>query len=350
MGAEMASDGPELDTQLLDGFGFVCRPDCGLCCYASPRIARPELRELLAAAPEAQLVARGSDRFLAARPHGGACQFLTERRCGVHAARPSPCREFPVTVHVGERLQASLVLSCPGLDLRPLLADAPGAPARAFEGELAAVRRRIDASVQGRVDAAARRRRRLVRALEAEGLWMSEAEVRRRLRARAPLPGAEEFPVEDPPEVSEGWEQLPLFFDGRAGPVGISRAMGGWALHELSPMGGAAHELGVVPPPTRPPTTTEEGAAVLARYLDYWLDRDAFFGSVLLGSAEARLPVLTVAELELRAVGAQVLVRAEVRAKLRGLPSDPLSAAAIADGIRATDQDWLDRPTWGDRL
>ncbi len=341
---------PSLDLELLRGFGFVCRPDCGLCCYAEPRIERPELSQLLQIAPSAEIVGTGADRFLAARPHGGACQFLRDSRCSVHSARPSPCREFPVSVHLGERLQATLVLSCPGLDLAPLTGGDPPAGEGAFASELASVRHRLGPSTLPRIEAARRRRRRLVRELDRSGLWTSEEEVRSELLGHPPRPGPEDFPVEDPPDESEGWEHLPLFFDGRSGPVSISRALGGWAFHEMAAAGGSARALGVVPPPSQPPAADAGAMRLLDRYLDYWLRRDAFFGSVLIDAREAGAPVVDVARLELRAIGAQVLARAQVRVKLRGRPAEVLSAEAVKDGIRAVDQDWLDRPTWGDRL
>jgi hypothetical protein len=53
---------------------------------------------------------------------------------------------------------------------------------------------------------------------------------------------------------------------------------------------------------------------------------------------------------ELLAIGALVVSRASVRAKLAGRPGAPLSEGDIAAGVRATDQDRLDVATWGDRL
>ncbi len=55
-------------------------------------------------------------------------------------------------------------------------------------------------------------------------------------------------------------------------------------------------------------------------------------------------------EEELRRIGATVVSRALVRAKVSGGGINPLTSAEIADGIRATDQDLMDVPTWGDRL
>jgi len=53
---------------------------------------------------------------------------------------------------------------------------------------------------------------------------------------------------------------------------------------------------------------------------------------------------------DLHSIASDVLARASVRAKLRGDDGRQLGRADIELGIRATDQDWLDRPTWGSRL
>ena len=341
-----------LDVALVQGFSFACRPDCGLCCFASPRISPDEQHALRVVAPQATLVGRGRDRYLSARPDGGACQFLANLRCGVHAQRPAPCREFPITVHLGERLQASVVLSCPGLDLRRLTdsrSAAEGAVGLAVE--LASVERRIDRAALARREEALRRRRRIVRALDAEGLWRSEEEVRAELRSNLPLPGPGSFPVEDPPSTDDGLETLPLFFDHRPGPVAIAGGLGGWHLLELASTGGVARDLGIVPPPTAPPRLDDEATTLLRGYLDYWLARDALFGYVLrtLLEGPAGDVVDAVAD-ELSAIGALTLARASVRARLAGRPAEPLTERDVADGIRAVDADLLDRPSWGDRL
>lgn len=33
--------------------------------------------------------------FVASVPRGGACPFLRDRRCSIHAIRPSQCRTYP---------------------------------------------------------------------------------------------------------------------------------------------------------------------------------------------------------------------------------------------------------------
>lgn len=353
-GAVRGADGaPGLDFQLVRGFRFACRPDCGLCCYATPRVEPEERARLVRIVPEADFLERGSDQFIAARPDGGACQFLRENRCRIHEARPHPCREFPLTVHVGRRLQASLVLSCPGIDLAGLLGTSPSvdrSETSGLEPEWDALRERLGPATARRLSTVARRGRKVEKALAAEGRWQEDHEVRRVLGTRLPLPRSSDFPVEDPPSASDGLDRLPLFFDRRPGPLGIARGLGGWEVLEFSAAGGA-EPRGVLVPPERPPALDEGARRLLEAYIRYSLARDAFLASVHVDMLEGDGG--TVAEWgaeALRTLGATVLARAVVRSKLRGVAPVALSANDLENGIRATDQDWLDRPTWGERL
>lgn len=343
-----------LDLSLLRGFRYACRPECGLCCFTTPRVAPRESVLLLQIAPEAEFFHGEGGEYLASRPDGGACQFLTERRCAVHAARPHPCREFPVSVHLGVRAQASLVLSCPGIDLAALgvaRPDGQGEVSPDFHTELESVRGRLDVSAERRRQGAERRRRRVVRRLEAEGRWEPEEDVRACLRLDPPLPGEGDFPVEDPPTAEDGAELLPLFFDGRSGPVALAAGLGGWELRGVAAAGGVSAPLGVVPPPERPPEISEEATTLLRGYLRYWLERDCLFGWVHLRMLEKTAGTVTEwTRAELRAIGALTLARADVRARFDGAAVGELSAADILRGIRATDQDLLDRESWGERL
>jgi len=343
-----------VDLSALSGFSYSCRPDCGLCCYAEPLVRPPEKAGLLRIVPEAEFVRRGRYEFLRSHPDGGACRLLEAQRCVAHTARPSMCREFPLSAHVGLRVQVALVLSCPGVDLSPLR-DYGGpegrGPARGFETELAALRARLDGSVPRLLEAARRRHGRTVRALEAEGRWRSDDQVRRTLLNQLPVPLAEDFPVAGPPSAESGLASLPLFFDHRAGPVALARREAGWELVELRPTGGVRRSLGVVPPPDRPPSLTADGASTLSGYVRYWLERDLLFGVVHLamledprGSVEDRVAA------ELRRIAAETVSRAHVLAVLRRGGVDRLSEEDLRDGIRATDQDLLDRETWGTRL
>lgn len=343
-----------IDIASLAGFSYACRPGCGLCCYAEPLVAPAERPGLVRIVPEAELVSRGRHEFLRSRPDGGACQLLEGNRCRAHPVRPSMCREFPLTVHIGTRLQATVVLTCPGVDLSPLpgYRGPEGArPPRGFETELLALRGRIDRTVRARIDQSERRRRRIARALAAGGRWEEESEVRHRLRERIPVPSADDFPAEDPPSREDGLAHLPLVFDDRAGPVAFARGAGGWELLELRPTGGVERSLGTAPPPEGPPALSDEAAGTLAGYLRYWLERDALFGTVHLAMLEEPEGSVTdCAAAELRRIAALTVSRAHVLAAVRRGAVDRLSGDDLRDGIRATDQDLLDRPTWGTRL
>jgi hypothetical protein len=260
-----------------------------------------------------------------------------------------------LTVHVGDRLQATVVLSCPGVDLAPLR-DAASSEARGgttgFTEELIAVRERIDPGTSRRREEARRRRRKVARLLDAEGRWEEEVEVRLWLDGSASMPTDDDFPVEDPPPADEGLDRLPLFFDGRDAPVALAGGLGGWELLVLQPEGGVATSLGVFPPPDRAPRLEPRASELLEAYLAYWLRRDALFGTVHLEMLRQNdgAPVSEWVESELRSIGALVLSRADVRARRARGTVDRLTAADVADGIRATDQDLLDRESWGDRL
>ncbi|MCI4364551.1 MAG: YkgJ family cysteine cluster protein [Thermoplasmata archaeon] len=350
----MADPSLSLNTTLLRGFRYACWPECGLCCFAEPRVDATERAVLLQIAPETEFVDTSQGSFLRAGSNGGACQFLRNLRCSAHTARPHPCQEFPVHVHLGDRLQASLVLSCPGVALDVLSETTPFSARAAPEGfgdELAAVNRRLVPGVDRRLREAGRRKGRIVRQLDREGRWEEEEEVRDALRREVPLPLPEDFPVEAPPSAEDGLEFLPIFYDGRPGPVGLAEGLGGWEAVELRPSGGVERLLAAIPPPETPPELTPTAERLLVGYLRYYLERDALLASVLpqmLQSSEGTVTAWVAKEL--RTIGATVVSRALVRAKLSGAPSGPLRVGEIAEGIRATDQDRLDVPTWGDRL
>lgn len=343
-----------IDAALTAGFSYACRPECGLCCYAEPLVAPTEIDGLLRIAPEVRLTRRGPYQFVPSYPDGGACRLLRANRCRAHSARPSPCREFPLTAHIGTRVQVTVVLSCPGVDvsvLRGYGGPERAPPARGFDSELAALRSRVNAGVLRRLETAGRRRRRVERLLSARGRWSGEEEVRRRLRVGLPAPTPDDFPVDGPPSQREGLERLPLFFDGRAGPVALASRPEGWELLELAPTGGVVRTVGVAEPPDRPPSLSGDAARTLTGYLRYWLERDALFGAVHLEMLEdSEGSVADRVAGELRRVAAVTLSRAAVLASVRRGDPGPLSADDVCEGIRATDQDLLDRESWGSRL
>jgi Fe-S-cluster containining protein len=352
-GEARPEEGPTLDVALLRGFSFRCRDDCGLCCFAEPRVRATERARLLQIAPQTEWVERDGAEFLTARPDGGACQFLRARQCTVHDARPSPCREFPITVHVGTRLQSTAVLSCPGMDAEGLARWDAGKPAeiRGLDAELAAVRGRVDATAARRMREAVRRRSRIARRLQREGRWVEDDVVRSRVGKRLPFPDADSLAREDLPSADDGLDLLPLFFGGHAGPLALASGVGGWQLLELRATGGIERTLAIVPPPERPPEMTADGRAALETYLRYWLARDLLLGHVhlaMLGANDGS--VEDWVRSELRHIGGTALARADVLVRARRGEPRRLTEVDVLEGIRATDQDLLDRESWGDRL
>jgi len=343
----------DLDLALLGGFRFRCRPDCGLCCFTSPRLEGDDESRVRRAFPALHAVVREGVRCIASRPQGGACELLQGLRCSAHAARPAPCREFPVIVHMGSRLQADLVLSCPGLSLETLREFGSAAGTRAFFGldlEVAAVRQRLTPRVRLLVADASRRRRRIVRQLSDERRWYDEDEVRGTLAGQRLMPSAREYAPSGLPTIGPGLEQLPMFFDGRPGPVALAQLGEAWEGLELA-TGGGSRSLGVAIPPGEPPLVDSSGEKLLEGYLRYFLARDSFLAAVHWEMVRGENGTVSeVALSELRAIGSDVLARAAVRAQLRGESGVRLTVFDIELGIRATDQDWLDRPTWGRRL
>jgi Fe-S-cluster containining protein len=341
---------PDLDVALLGGFEYACRPGCGLCCFATPRATAAEVARLRAVVPAISTRVDGTDRVLAARPNGGACELLRDLRCSAHTVRPHPCREFPVTVHVGERLQASVVLTCPGVDLAGLRRAGSASPPVGFDPELASIRSRFGPSSARRREEATRRRRTLARRLGETDRWVDEATIRAELASRPPLPGPDSFPVDDLPEVAERLEALPLYPDRTGGPRAIGAGLGGWELLALRETGGA-DVVGVGVPPTRRPSFDRDAEALLVDYLRYTLARDAFLASVAWDAyhaPEGNVLEWTVGALE--HLGAVVLSRAHVRAQVERGDPGTLGVRDLENGIRATDQEWLDRPGWGDRF
>ena len=345
---------PLLDTSALAGLRYECLPGCGLCCYAEPLVVPAEHRSLVQIVPEAEFRSRGGFEFLRSYPDGGACQLLARHRCGAHPARPGPCREYPLFGYVGNRLQAVAVLSCPGVDLAFLEqygGSATAAPPRGLDAELSALRSRISLRVNRSLEESRRRRRRISRDLEIDGRWVDESEVRRQLQSRLPLPQDGDFPPPDPPPQEGGLDLLPLVFDGRAGPLAFAAGSAGWELLELRPHGGVATSLGLASPPDRLPPLSDEARRVLSGYLRYWLERDQLFAVVhLLMTENRRGDVTDCVAGELRRIGALAISRASVLARLCRGTDGPLSRTDLQQGIRATDQDLLDREGWGIRF
>ncbi|HEY6237567.1 MAG TPA: YkgJ family cysteine cluster protein [Thermoplasmata archaeon] len=347
--APTPSAGWEIDCGLIDAFSFRCRPDCGLCCFATPSVTPPERERLLQILPE--LSWESDPHAIPARPDGGACQYLADVRCRVHVDRPFPCAEFPVSVHLGPRAQASVVLSCPGLSLEPLESwvDAPrSATGLGLENEVATVRGEM-----GRVPEPERRRieREWARAARRAGFPPDSAgldRLRSEVRSAFPSPSLANVLESPLPEESEGLETLPLFFDPTYGRVALAGAGEEVDLLSIREGGGVERRIASFGWPERLPRCVGPAARLLRGYLEYVLDRDALFGAVMVGGALGTAEgAVGAVRRDLTEIGGTVLARSYWRAQLAGGLGESLSIHEVAAGIRATDADYLDRPTAG---
>lgn len=293
---------------------------------------------------------------IASRPEGGACHFLQDQRCGCHAVRPATCAEFPLTVHVSERVQVAVVLTCPGVDLSALAhwgdGSAPRSPHKDLAAEVDVVVSEIArAEAAGELRSATERRREVERRLRRESRWESEEEVRRILRGWGRGPISSEIDALMLPDEDEALEALPMFFEPTKGRVAWRAHPAGVEFLTLREAGGIESHLEVLVPPSRPPELLPNARASLVGYLKYLLERDSTIGVAydkLLGGAPG-LPNELVAQ-DLRFAAGQVLQMATLRRSLISDQRGPLTAGDIENGIRATDMDLLDRETVGLRL
>jgi Fe-S-cluster containining protein len=104
----------------LSGLVLDCPKGCAFCCLCPPGLLEGEVERIVGAC-EGSESALGEDRIgdsnHAVKVQGdrGACSFLLERRCKVYQSRPHFCRQYPVMVYSGWRLQLSAIRSCRGV-------------------------------------------------------------------------------------------------------------------------------------------------------------------------------------------------------------------------------------------
>ena len=348
--------GPSIDTRLLRGVRFACRPDCGLCCFARPAVSAAERPALLRIAPELRLPL-GPDRYayLPVQGAGGACFFLSGRRCRAYAHRPYPCRTYPVLTHLGGRAEATVVLGCPGVGLDFLdgwRADRAAGlpPPEGLDTELAAARAEGPPdSLAPLLDAVRRERDRLDRALRRRG-HPRPIEAEAEELAERPIDPEQLAPrgTWEPPEEDD-LEALPILFEEGEGLRALrSRPEGRYQYLRLDERGGPATPAGEYALPRSTGRLTGPARSLLAGYRRYLLAREPFrFACLFEVRANRRATPREQLEADLGEVLGEVVRRAAVHALATGAPSGELGREAIAAGIRATDAEVLDRPTLG---
>ncbi len=108
----------QLDLTSLEGWKFdekACT-DCGLCCLCQPELLESEV-PLFRHKYRGKIVSKKHPHehtALTMKKGVGSCSFLENKRCSIYPERPYFCRAFPLHIHVGERAQVVLDLSCRG--------------------------------------------------------------------------------------------------------------------------------------------------------------------------------------------------------------------------------------------
>jgi Fe-S-cluster containining protein len=113
----LPSIGLPLDLSELEGRRFSCIDDCQLCCLCQPELLQQEEQYFRRNFPQRIVTRRTPHRHtaLALKKGNGPCTFLDDKRCSIYPNRPHYCRQFPFHVHLMDRVQISLDLSCRGV-------------------------------------------------------------------------------------------------------------------------------------------------------------------------------------------------------------------------------------------
>lgn len=109
--------GLQVDFSELVGRRFECIERCQLCCLCQPEVLVEERSYFRQNFPDRLVQKRQPRRHaaLALKKGRGSCSFLEGRRCTVYDHRPQACRQFPIHLYVGDRIQAELDMSCRGV-------------------------------------------------------------------------------------------------------------------------------------------------------------------------------------------------------------------------------------------
>ena len=184
-----------------------------------------------------------------------------------------------------------------------------------------------------------------------QGRWEEREPLQQALGSSPPLPGPADFPPRGLPGPDEPLENLPLFFEEGAGVLGLRQGESTYQVLHFNEGGGEENRSEEFSIHHRPPALDEGAQDRLNGYLRYLLQRDQlWFLAYRTLSQERARTLREVLRSLLRQAGAEVVIRAEVRARWKGRVDAALGASAVEEGIRAYDADWLDQRTFGTAL
>jgi len=110
----------EFEDTEVTGLGLRCDGRCAYCCLCPPGILDQETASIEKACGkmDTDLGEDGigdSEMAITSQGDWGACVFLKDRRCRIYESRPHFCRQYPLQVYSGWRLQLSAIRSCRGV-------------------------------------------------------------------------------------------------------------------------------------------------------------------------------------------------------------------------------------------
>ncbi len=345
----------EIDLSLLRGVRFRCRPGCGLCCYTTPAVEAGEAERLIQIDPNVPfLVGDRGWRYIDSRGDGGACHFLDRTRCRAHAERPFPCREFPLSVHLGTRAQATVVLSCPGIESPPWSVPAKERgsldPPAGLEEEIGAVERAYSGpTFDPRLRANRRKWERLEERRAGADGWPAPEEIGNALRNdRVELARTTYDEVSSGGPGRGSLDELPLGFDEEAGLVAIAPIEGEWRLVRVEESGTQNREVARFQLPAEVPDLARPAERLLDAYLAYLLERDfTYWAAAEWSRASGEADLGGIVGADLGVFGALVIARAELWRSWKAPDRPRLEVTDLWKGIQVTDGEFLDRPTLG---
>lgn len=110
----------EFEATEVRDLGLMCPPGCAYCCLCPPGLLEDEVDGIVKACHGAA-ERLGKDlvgdckQAICVQGGWGACAFLDDRRCTIYESRPHFCRQYPLLVYSGWRLQLTAIRSCRGL-------------------------------------------------------------------------------------------------------------------------------------------------------------------------------------------------------------------------------------------